>query len=512
VDKVEVTDVASGDFAALEVKDGVARDAAAKEGQIREYRAVATDAHGRRAAVATPPLALFPDGPRTGEFAFHYQQGYSIEQGRIVAADQADVYFSMCAGGISQITLTAPGGIVNLANVVPREADPGTAEAVFDLFLRADPQATLGPEARADSGNSASNVFLLRTRRGGWAKLAIVHRGSEGGWMEHLATSRFVFNPKEPVFKQGEGDAIGDVVIADLQPMVARAQVLRRWNEGWREIINDHVRRQAFEHEEWRAEGEMPDPATTQEVLWSRQKHRDYEKATFSFIFGIRDDPGLAKTRNDWCLQYGNGGSTFDVCMVTDDRSTITDLGADDWKGLAKRRGISERSGSREPARHGHIYLVHTLDTDENFFSLFRVTAIQPGDLVAFEWISLRGETLARSPGLALDEPTEKAFRALIAALPRTPEERGEDPERQIHMRLATPEVTIGVVEEDPDTLLRELGLVTGVRFAVKAKRLAPVSIFGTRLTPEGLLDTICDQNGLRWQVESDGSVSLVGR
>jgi hypothetical protein len=257
----------------------------------------------------------------------------------------------------------------------------------------------------------------------------------------------------------------------------------------------------------------VPDPVTTQEVLWSRQRYKDYEKATFSFVFGIRDDPGLARTRNDWCLQYGNGGDMLNVCMVTDDRSTITDLGDEDWKGLARRERLLERDSSRAPARFGHLYLVHTFDTDENFFTLLRVTGLRLGDQVAFEWLSLRGETLARSPGLALDAPTETALRALLAALPPTPEKRrgDEDAERAARKRLEAPEVRIGVVDADPAALLRDVGQVTGVAFAVKAKRVQPISIFSARMTPEGILDAVCDQAGLRWKVEADGSISLVG-
>ena len=43
----------------------------------------------------------------------------------------------------------------------------------------------------------------------------------------------------------------------------------------------------------------------------------------------------------------------------------------------------------------------------------------------------------------------------------------------------------------------------------MKAKDVQPVTVFGTRLTPEGILDAVCEDAGLRWKAEADGSVSL---
>ena len=36
-------------------------------------------------------------------------------------------------------------------------------------------------------------------------------------------------------------------------------------------------------------------------------------------------------TRDDWDLQFGKGGDSFSVTMVTDDRSRIVDLGVGTW-------------------------------------------------------------------------------------------------------------------------------------------------------------------------------------
>lgn len=115
-------------------------------------------------------------------------------------------------------------------------------------------------------------------------------------------------------------------------------------------------------------------------TLFSRMAHRDYQKATFSFEFGLRDDPTYLHS-NDWDLQYGNGGQHFHVTMVSDDRSRIVDLGKMDWGQLDTTR-LAKLPPHRRPQREfvptalGHIYLVHTVDRNTDLYALFRVEAI----------------------------------------------------------------------------------------------------------------------------------------
>ncbi len=116
-------------------------------------------------------------------------------------------------------------------------------------------------------------------------------------------------------------------------------------------------------------------------TLFSRMVHRDYQKATFSFEFELRDDPTY-KYANDWDLQYGNGGDHFHVTMVSDDRSRIVDLGKIDWGQLDTTR-LAKLPPNPQPRREfvpsseGHIYLVHTVDRNSDLYALFRVEAIQ---------------------------------------------------------------------------------------------------------------------------------------
>ncbi len=126
-------------------------------------------------------------------------------------------------------------------------------------------------------------------------------------------------------------------------------------------------------------------------TLFSRMVHRDYQKATFSFEFGVRDDPKFLHA-NDWDLQYGNGGDHFHVTMVSDDRSRIVDLGQINWDGFAKK-GLPKLVPNPQPRREfvqtipGHIYVVHTVDRNSDHYAVFRVDAVdQAKGTCEIEW------------------------------------------------------------------------------------------------------------------------------
>jgi len=131
--------------------------------------------------------------------------------------------------------------------------------------------------------------------------------------------------------------------------------------------------------------GAIPSPKKVklgQATLFSRMVHRDYQKATFSFEFGLRDDPTYLH-RNDWDLQYGNGGEHFHVAMVSDDRSRIVDLGQIDWGQLDTTR-LAKLPAHPQPRREfvptapGHVYMVHTVDRNSDLYALFRVERVDP--------------------------------------------------------------------------------------------------------------------------------------
>ncbi len=134
--------------------------------------------------------------------------------------------------------------------------------------------------------------------------------------------------------------------------------------------------------------------APPQEVtIFSRRKYDDYMKATFSFKHGIRDDPGLKLTRNQWDLLYDNGDGGFSVGMITEDRSRIVDLGELTWAGLRAVPVVSAlpqgaRAGS-VPAAQGHMYVVHTRNSSTDLYSVFRVEWLEAGDQCVISWVNV---------------------------------------------------------------------------------------------------------------------------
>jgi hypothetical protein len=336
-------------------------------------------------------------GPHTGEFKFHYKQGFDFKTGKVADGADADVVFANCAGGISSITLVAPGGIMGLGKTLGRRETGLQPRAIFDAVAAAFPaRLRLGGSAKADRRSPESDVFIVRTRDGGWAKLAIVHRGKERGWQKHLAHVVYSYNPDKPLFATlpaDAGDTAGPIVFS--REMRATEEEI---------AAEERERQRAVERSNKQAKGggKIPEIKNTQEVLLARSKFSDYEKATFSFRFGIRDDPGRAQTRNDWDLQFGNGPDNLDVCMVTDDESTIVDLGENTWATLSKRKELAEGADSNAKAIYGHAYLIHTIDRDTDYLTLIRVAAHTPGVACHIEWVSLQAGELKTSPGLEL--------------------------------------------------------------------------------------------------------------
>ena len=136
-------------------------------------------------------------------------------------------------------------------------------------------------------------------------------------------------------------------------------------------------------------------------VLESRRvtENRDnYTSAAFSFEKGVNGESGRKITRNDWDLLFfsirQNDGTVvkdlFTVTTITDDRSRIKDLGAFNWTDDFE---IPELPAFETPAREidvsvnvGHIYLVHTKDTDSDSLALFRVEELKSGESVKISW------------------------------------------------------------------------------------------------------------------------------
>jgi hypothetical protein len=172
---------------------------------------------------------------------------------------------------------------------------------------------------------------------------------------------------------------------------------------------NLFVEAQQRSEENWRD----VEPKTV--TLYSRAKYKDkfegYGKSTFSFKHGIRSDVGREITRNNYELLYGNlninsDSDWFTVTMVIDDCSRIKDLGELNWsdifdvpylpasiepqKGISlsfKTRNFEESSnGQVSKVVAGHMYVVHSKDSDSDFYTLFRVEKLVPNDEITISW------------------------------------------------------------------------------------------------------------------------------
>lgn len=122
----------------------------------------------------------------------------------------------------------------------------------------------------------------------------------------------------------------------------------------------------------------------------------NYANATFSFEFGKNGDEAVPLTRNDWDILFGNSPDrdTFTVTMVTDDRSRIQDMGELNWSDNFQVPVITAYPvPTRDPdvdAVVGHMYVVHTKDTETDLYALFRVEALDPGKSVTISWKSVQ--------------------------------------------------------------------------------------------------------------------------
>lgn len=134
----------------------------------------------------------------------------------------------------------------------------------------------------------------------------------------------------------------------------------------------------------------------TQTVTLLARKKADgvdnYTQAAFSFKHGVNGDAALKVTRNNWDLLFGNSPlpDVFDVTMVTDDCSRIKDLGELNWSDVFD---VPVLPAYPEPTREssvkalvGRMYVVHTKDSDDDHYALFRVESLEPGKSVTISW------------------------------------------------------------------------------------------------------------------------------
>lgn len=147
-------------------------------------------------------------------------------------------------------------------------------------------------------------------------------------------------------------------------------------------------------------------------VLLSQSKHNDFARANFNFLLGVRGDSESPTTRNVYDVRYGgfipDDGDWLDVPISHGSQSQIKDLGELGWSDVydipflhaspAPHSGIWSLSsgpgnsvavspeGALVRAVVGHMYLVHSKGAGRDFYAMFRVEALKPGDECAITW------------------------------------------------------------------------------------------------------------------------------
>jgi hypothetical protein len=133
-------------------------------------------------------------------------------------------------------------------------------------------------------------------------------------------------------------------------------------------------------------------------------------KSGFSFRYGVRGEVAPEITGGSELL-YGNiiwnGDSDwFTVRLTADDRSRIKDLGEMKWPEILEvpllPASAKPHGGAKAPSRTetyeqssggqitkvvaGHMYVVHAKNSRADFYALFRVEKLVPGDQVTISW------------------------------------------------------------------------------------------------------------------------------
>ncbi|GEM_PF-5325468 len=115
-------------------------------------------------------------------------------------------------------------------------------------------------------------------------------------------------------------------------------------------------------------------------------EERAYTVATYSFEHATRDDVKLS--HNDWDLQFGNGVDELGVRMVTDDASTIWDLGEVDFDRATVRaiEGKLPEGGESAIAVASHVYVIHTLDSETDLWTKMLAMEHDPARTLILRW------------------------------------------------------------------------------------------------------------------------------
>ncbi|MDF1700520.1 MAG: hypothetical protein P1V36_05110, partial [Planctomycetota bacterium] len=301
--------------------------------------------------------------------------------------------------------------------------DAKTAFGLLDALLRGHPaKLATGPRAKGDARTVASNVFLAQTRRGEWVKLAIVHRDkTTSNWQQYAVSIAYTLNPDEPVFAAGTGDLAKAgfefstaAIRATEHEIVAEKQ-----KEADEKERHYQERITALDERALDLQGPVARPGHKVAAVMARGhaaklgSSNAYAAASFSFEHDTRDD--VKATRNDWDFVYSahGGDDWLRVRTVTDDRGLIWDLGVMDFE-QALRGDVPPTEGlERAKIQAGHLYLIHTLDSETDHWVLMKALEAEPGEALIFEWVVVEDPTALRRTLQSTDEDLKEPYARL---------------------------------------------------------------------------------------------------
>jgi len=156
-------------------------------------------------------------------------------------------------------------------------------------------------------------------------------------------------------------------------------------------------------------------------TLLSRLKHDDYEKATFSFVHGVRDDPGRRLTNNSWDLEFGNGKDLLSVEVSSNQDDIILELGSMTFEELTRMDRLpSTDDGTIRSvlARKNTMYMIRSKYGRQQILSFLRVIKLVPGDRCTFDWLAMHPPI--KEPGFSLPAASMNRLTDLVQQLQRT--------------------------------------------------------------------------------------------
>lgn len=182
----------------LPVRDGVAHDAGARDGEARRYRLEPIDALGRRLRSAEVVWNSLPGGMRAGRISLRPGEGYSFAMDAVVPPATADVFVE----GSRRKTLVAAAGVTTLDALTSRQArrlGPHAASRWFDGLVAYEPRTAgwSGAVSIHDERPLSGRLFVMRARHGGHIKM--LAEPSQGG---DAVALRYVVNHHDPVFAE----------------------------------------------------------------------------------------------------------------------------------------------------------------------------------------------------------------------------------------------------------------------------------------------------------------------